>query len=72
MRYPSVAELLELSQEDRLQLLEDVWETLRSDPARLPITDEHRRELQRRLEAWERQPEAGVAWNELRDRLRGS
>ena len=70
MKYPSQSELEELSASDRLQLLEDVWETFVRDPASLPLSDEHRREIERRLEAFRRDPSAGSSWEEVRARIK--
>jgi putative addiction module component (TIGR02574 family) len=58
--------LRELSTDEQLDLLEAVWDTLAADPESLPLSNEHRRELDRRLEELERSPEAGIPWSELR------
>jgi putative addiction module component (TIGR02574 family) len=50
MKPPTTAELRELTAEQRLELLEAVWDTLAADPDSLPLSTEHRRELDRRLD----------------------
>ena len=35
----------------------------------MPLTPEQREELERRLEAHERDPEAGVPWDEIKAKL---
>jgi putative addiction module component (TIGR02574 family) len=69
MKYPTHAELMELSPEERLKLLDDVWDTFGDDPASLPLTDEHRQVLDERLEAHERDPSSGSTWPEVRAQL---
>ena len=69
MKYPSRSELEGLSASDRLRLLEDVWETFVRDPDSLPLSDEHRREIER-LEAFKRDPSAGSSWEEVRARIK--
>ena len=69
MKYPTQEELLELSRSERLRLIEDVWETFVSEPQSLPLNEDHRQELDRRIEAWERDPEGGQAWPVVRKRI---
>ena len=63
------AEIFELPVAERLALVEDIWDSIAADSKDLVITDELRQELDRRLEAYEKDPDAGVPWDELEDRL---
>src|SRR5438477_1311460 len=69
MKYPTRDELLELSPEDRLRLIEDVWDTLGEDPNLFPVSEEHNRTLDQRIEAYEHAPLAGSSWSEVRARI---
>jgi putative addiction module component (TIGR02574 family) len=40
------------------------------DPDSFPLSDEHRREIERRLEAFKRDPSAGSSWEEVRARIK--
>lgn len=42
--------LNKLSPEEKLRLLEEVWDSLAADPAKVPLADWQRRELDRRLD----------------------
>lgn len=42
-------EILRLPVEDRLRLVEDVWDSIAAEPDAVPVPDWHRRELDRRL-----------------------
>jgi putative addiction module component (TIGR02574 family) len=64
MNYPTLDELRELSVEDRLRLLDDLWSTF-DDPNSLAVSEEHRRELDRRLQALESTPETGELWSDV-------
>ncbi len=64
-----VAEILEMSVAERLQIVGDIWDSIAADSKNLVITDELRRELDRRLAAYKNDPDAGVSWEELEDRL---
>jgi putative addiction module component (TIGR02574 family) len=69
MHRPSLEELRQMSVEDRLRLLEDVWTSLDEEHDRLPIPKWHEEELDRRLMAFEDNPEAGSPWPEVKKRL---
>ena len=52
--------------------LDEIEEKLHSTDASLELSDELKAELDRRLEAYEQNPNDGVTWDELRDRLLAS
>jgi putative addiction module component (TIGR02574 family) len=60
-----------LSQEERLALIEELWESL-SDAERdsLPFTREQQDELDRRLDDLEREGPVGLSPDELRDQVK--
>jgi putative addiction module component (TIGR02574 family) len=64
-----LSELLSLPVEERLKLLEALWESVAECPEALTLTAAQKRELDHRLEAYERNPDAGVPWAELKQRL---
>lgn len=55
---------------ERLDLIGRLWESLSN--ADVPLTDEHRSELDRRLDRIERDGPGGITPDELRARLRQS
>ncbi|MEM9244747.1 MAG: addiction module protein [Cyanobacteria bacterium P01_F01_bin.153] len=60
--------ILELPVSDRLQLVQEIWDSIYACPELLPVTEPQKNELDRRLENHAQQPE-GTSWNELRQRL---
>lgn len=48
-----------LSVEERLRLVEDLWDSIAADQRGLPLTDEQKAELDRRLDAYEADSNAG-------------
>ena len=46
-------DLRTLSIDERMQLVEDIWDSIAVDQAALPLTDEQRVELDRRLDVYE-------------------
>lgn len=60
----------ELSVPERIELIQRLWDELAARPEDIELTDTQRAELDRRLEDYQRNPDAGVAWESLRDSLR--
>jgi len=60
-----MADVLELSLAERIQLVEDIWDSIASVPNAVSLTDAQRQELDRRLEAARKDPEAGSPWEDV-------
>jgi putative addiction module component (TIGR02574 family) len=63
-------EIQSLSVTDRLQLLEEIWDSLVDTPEAIPVTDAQRKELARRRRSHARSPSAAKSWAQVRARLR--
>ncbi len=57
---------------ERIQLVEDLWDTIAQDAPEIALSPEHIAELDCRLDALEAQPEAGTPWNVARERILAS
>ena len=66
-----VANLLALPAAERLRLTELLWESLQPSADDLPLSDELRAELDRRLAEQEAGPDQGVPWDQVRESLFG-
>ena len=64
-----IEEILRLSVEDRIQLVEAIWDSIAEHPESLPVTEAQRKELDRRLADHLREPEAARPWSEVRRSL---
>ena len=60
-----VAEILKLPVEERMRLVELIWESLAADPSALPLSDAHRAVLDERLAEHERNPDDVVTRDEI-------
>ena len=60
-------EIFELSAEERLHLIETLWDSL--SPAEVPVPDSHKRLIDERIEDHRRNPDDSVSWEELEDEL---
>lgn len=62
-------DLSELSIAERIQLAEDLWDSITETPESVPVTEAQRQELDRRLEAYRQNPSSGSTWKDVRQRL---
>jgi putative addiction module component (TIGR02574 family) len=64
---PKLMDFSHLSLSERLQLVEDLWDSI--DDEQIPVPEWHLQELERRLAEFRANPEAGAPWAEVRERL---
>ncbi len=64
------ADILGLSVPERIQLVEDIWDTIAEVPEEVGLTDEQKAEIDRRLDAYHRNPDEGSPWGMVRERIR--
>ncbi len=64
------ADILELSIAERIQMVEDIWDSIAAVPEAVPVSEDQKKELDRRLEAYHRNPDLGSPWVEVRERIR--
>ncbi len=67
-----ISDILRLSVAERIQIVEDIWDSIAAESDALVLTPEHREELDRRLADHEANPGAGRSWSEVKARLLGS
>ncbi len=60
-----IAEILQLPVEDRLRLVQLIWESVAADPSSVPLGDAHRTVIDERLAEHERNPGDVVARDEV-------
>ncbi len=64
------ADILELSVAERIQMVEDIWDSIASVPEAVALSEEQKKELDRRIEAYHLNPDAGSPWIKVRERIR--
>lgn len=62
-------ELLQLSVAERIQLAEDLWDSVIQAPEFVPITEEQKAELERRLAQFAQNQMAMRPWEEVKNEL---
>jgi len=64
-------DIASLSTEQRLELLEQIWDSLAAAPESVPVTPAQRQELERRLDELDRVGPVGIPWDEVLLKIRG-
>lgn len=62
-------EIRQLSVSERVELVEEIWDTIQASPEALPIPEAQRQELDRRLKLHREDPGAAEPWSSIRSRL---
>jgi len=70
MTNASLSELLNLTEAERIQLAQDLWDSIPAGSQALPLSAEQRQELERRLAEHRANPASAIPWDEARARLR--
>jgi len=60
----------DLSVEEKIDYVQSLWDHIAADVNTVPLTEWQKQVLDKRLAAYEKNPDAGVPWEELRERLR--
>lgn len=69
MKKISASEIAEMPIDERIQLVEDIWDSIAELPESVPVPEWHKRELDKRLDAYHADPAEGTPWNELKEQL---
>ena len=67
----SFAELTQLSVTERIQLVEDIWDTIAAHPQDVSLSEAQIKELDSRLADFRQNPKEGASWLEVQQRVRG-
>ncbi len=63
-------DILDLSISERIQLAQDIWDSVAEVPESLVLADDEKAEIDRRLNAYHKNPQAGSPWAVIRDRIK--
>ena len=60
-----MSSILKLPLEDRIRLVEDIWDSIAAEQSSLELTDAQRMELDKRLDAYEKDGDKGREASEV-------
>jgi putative addiction module component (TIGR02574 family) len=64
------APLFKLGRAERIQLVEDLWDSIAQEDAQSPVSDAKRDELRRRKERYLQHPASGHTWEQVKQQAR--
>lgn len=64
------ANILDLSVSERIQLVEDIWDSIMEIPNSVQLSEKQKIELDRRLDSYHKNPDQGSPWDIVRERIR--
>ena len=62
-------DISQLSVAERIQLAEDLWDSILTTPAAVRVSEAQQQELDRRLEEYHQNPMQGSSWEHMKQRL---
>jgi len=69
MKRISATDALDLSIPERIQLAEDIWDTIAANADSLELTEEEKRIVDARLEKYHQSPELDSPWKDVYKRI---
>ena len=67
---PEFASIFKLGRAERLQLVEDLWDSIAEEDAQLPLPEWKREELRQRKERFSRHASTGRTWEQVKQSAR--
>ncbi|MBL8794427.1 MAG: addiction module protein [Planctomycetia bacterium] len=64
----TLAAINNLSIEDRIRLVQEIWDGIDAEQAAPPLSEPQRRELERRCAELDANPEIGIPWEQVKAR----
>ena len=65
----AIEEILKLGVKERLELIEEIWDSIEAHPEAIPLTAAQRKEMDRRKRVHRRDPSKAKPWPEIHNRL---
>lgn len=67
---PELTQVFELTLSEKLQLVEDLWDSIASVPDQIPVLDWQKEELAKRKANYLQNPGSGSSWEAVKERIR--
>lgn len=65
MKRITATDTITLSIPERIQLVEDIWDTIATESEVVELTEDEKRIIDERLDAYHRNPELGSPWRDV-------
>ncbi len=71
MKTITASDIAQMPVQQRIQLVEDIWDSIAEMPEAIEIPQWHKQELEKRLEAYHADPSVGSPWQDVKKRILG-
>ncbi len=61
--------IFEMSVAQRILLVEEIWDSIAENPKAVPLTENQKIQLEKRLDSYYADPEAGTPWNQVKEKI---
>ena len=69
MKKLTATDTLELSIPERIQLVEDIWDTITTEAVSIELTEDEKKIIDARLETYHQNPELGSPWEDVYNKI---
>ena len=69
MKKITATDTIALPISERIQLVEDIWDTIATEVKAVELTEDEKRIIDERLEAYHRNPDLGSPWKDVFKRI---
>ncbi|MGR9054255.1 MAG: addiction module protein [Gammaproteobacteria bacterium] len=69
MKSITASDISEMPVHERIQLVEDIWDSIAEMPDALEVPEWHKHALDKRLEAYRADPTPGSPWKDVKKRI---
>lgn len=69
MKRQTATDTLNLSIPERIQLVEDIWDTIAAEADRVELTEEEKKVVDERLKMYHQNPNLGSPWEDIFNRI---
>ena len=71
MKAIAVTDTIDLSIPERIQLVEDIWDTIATEAGSVELTEEEKKIIDERLDTYHQNPDLGSPWEDVFKRIVG-
>jgi len=64
-----LAQIKKMSVTDRLLIVEDIWDSIALSNKKLPVSDEHKSDLDNRFLDYKKDPSTTSTWKDVKNRI---
>jgi len=66
----ALKEIAKLTSDEKFQIVEEIWDDLNEHYKDIPLTEAQKKELNRRLDEYEKDPDNVLTWEEVKASIR--